>query len=134
MRIQDIERRSFYLRLIYALCLCGATWAHLQAALVHGLWWDYGGAAPLTQIYWTSLLFINPLTVLLLLLSPRAGLILCVAVIVTDVVHNSWFALHHPIRMDLYVSQIAFLLFVAFTVRTAWRGAASRAAALRAAD
>ncbi|MFM0072299.1 hypothetical protein PQQ86_14135 [Paraburkholderia sediminicola] len=52
----------------------------------------------------------------------------------TDVVHNSWFALHHPIRMDLYVSQIAFLLFVAFTVRTAWRGAASRGAALRAAD
>ena len=134
MRIQDIERRSFYLRLIYALCLCGATWAHLQVALVHGLWWDYGGAAPLTQIYWTSLLFIDPLTVLLLLLSPRAGLILCVAVIVTDVVHNSWFALHHPIRMDLYVSQIAFLLFVAFTVRTAWREAASRGAALRAAD
>ena len=25
MRIQDIERRSFYLRLIYALCFCGAT-------------------------------------------------------------------------------------------------------------
>ncbi|CAE6689753.1 hypothetical protein [Paraburkholderia nemoris] len=134
MRIHDIERRSFHLRLIYALCLCGATWTHLQVALVHGLWWDYGGAAPLTQIYWTSLLFIDPLTVLLLLLSPRAGLILCVAVIVTDVVHNSWFALHHPIRTDLYVSQIAFLLFVAFTVRTAWRGAASRAAALRAAD
>ncbi|CAE6765532.1 hypothetical protein PQR25_01250 [Paraburkholderia nemoris] len=134
MRVHDIERRSFHLRLIYALCLCGATWTHLQVALVHGLWWDYGGAAPLTQIYWTSLLFIDPLTVLLLLLSPRAGLILCVAVIVTDVVHNSWFALHYPIRTDLYVSQIAFLLFVAFTVRTAWRGAASRAAALRAAD
>ena len=134
MRVHDIERRSFHLRLIYALCLCGATWTHLQVALVHGLWWDYGGAAPLTQIYWTSLLFIDPLTVLLLLLSPRAGLILCVAVIVTDVVHNSWFALHHPIRTDLYVSQIAFLLFVAFTVRTAWRGGASRGAALRAAD
>ncbi|MFL9983799.1 hypothetical protein [Paraburkholderia sediminicola] len=67
-------------------------------------------------------------------MSPTAGLILCVAVIVTDVVHNSWFALHHPIRMDLYLSQIAFLLFVAFTVRTAWRGAASRTAAQRAAD
>ncbi|SOE57955.1 hypothetical protein SAMN05446635_1332 [Burkholderia sp. OK233] len=134
MRISNPERRSFYLRLIYALCLCGATWTHLQVALVHGLWWDYGGAAPLTQIYWTSLLFIDPLTVLLLLLSPRAGLILCVAVIVTDVVHNSWFALHHAIRVDLYLSQIAFLLFVAFTMRTAWRGAASRTAVQRAAD
>ena len=134
MPIPNLERRSFYLRLIYALCLCGATWTHLQVALVHGLWWDYGGAAPLTQIYWTSLLFIDPLTALLLLLLPGAGLILCVAVIVTDVVHNSWFVLHHPIRMDLYLSQIVFLLFVAFTVRTAWRGRARRPGALRAVD
>ncbi|HZZ01509.1 hypothetical protein, partial [Paraburkholderia sp.] len=102
--------------------------------LVHGLWWDYGGVAPLSRIYWTSLLFIDPLAALLLMLSPRAGLILCVAVIATDVVHNSWFAMHYPIRVDLYLSQIVFLLFVAFTVRTAWRGATSRSTALRAAD
>src|SRR5471032_3224829 len=126
MRNQDIRRRSFYLRVIYALCLVGATWTHLQVALVHGLDWDYGGAAPFTRIYWTSLLFIDPLTALLLMVMPRVGLILCVAVIVTDVAHNSWFALHHPVRMDLYLSQIAFLLFVAFTVRTAWRGATNR--------
>lgn len=129
MRIQNIERRSFYLRVIYALCLAGAALTHLQAALAHGLWWDYGGAALSTRIYWTSLLFIDPLTALLLLLSPRAGLILCAAVIVTDVAHNSWFALHHPIRMDLYLAQIVFLLFVAFSVRTAWRGVALRRAA-----
>lgn len=49
---------------------------------------------------------------------PEGRLILCVAVIVTDVAHNSWFALHYPIRMDLYLSQTVFLLFVAFTVRT----------------
>jgi hypothetical protein len=128
MRLPDIRRRSFYLRVIYALCLAGATWTHLHVALLHGLDWDYGGAAPFTRIYWTSLLFIDPLTALLLLALPRAGLILCVAVIVTDVAHNSWFALHHPVRVDLYLSQIAFLLFVAFTVRTAWRGAASRRA------
>ncbi|WP_434106892.1 hypothetical protein [Paraburkholderia caffeinilytica] len=103
-------------------------------ALVHGLSWDYGGAAPLTRIYWTSLLFIDPLTALLLLVAPGVGLILCVAVIATDVGHNSWFALHHPIRLDLYLSQIVFLLFVAFTVRTAWRGATRRSAALRAVD
>lgn len=132
MDIQNIARRSFYLRLIYALCLCGATWTHLQVALAHGLGWDYGGVAQLTRIYWTSLTFIDPLAVLLLLVVPRVGLIVCVAVIVTDVAHNSWFALHNPIRLDLYLSQIAFLLFVACTVRTAWRGAAVRREVLRA--
>lgn len=126
MRIQDIRRRSFYLRVIYALCLSGAASTHLQVALAHGLGWDYGGVAPLTRLYWSSLLFIDPLSALLLLVMPRAGLILCVAVIVTDVAHNSWFALHQPIRMELYLSQLVFLLFVAFTARTAWRGATSR--------
>ncbi|MFM0203945.1 hypothetical protein PQR53_29285 [Paraburkholderia fungorum] len=58
-------------------------------------------AAPLTRIYWTALLFIDPLTALPLLWRPTAGPILSVAVIVSDVVHNSWLALHHPIRMDL---------------------------------
>lgn len=82
--------------------------------------------------YWTSLLFIDPLTVLLLLVVPRVGLILCVAVIVTDVAHNSWFALHYPVQMDLYLSQIAFLLFVVCTVRTAWRGTAVRRTVSRA--
>ncbi|WP_208866298.1 hypothetical protein [Paraburkholderia lacunae] len=103
-------------------------------AFAHGLWWDYGGVESGTRIYWTSLLFIDPLTALLLLLRPRPGLILCMAVIVTDVAHNSWFALHHPIRMDLYLSQLVFLLFVALTVRTAWRGAVRRRTAPCLAD
>lgn len=54
--------------------------------------------------------------------------------IVTDVAHNSRFALHQPIRMELYLSQIVFLLFVAFTVRTAWRGAMNRRAVPRVID
>jgi hypothetical protein len=53
---------------------------------------------------------------------PHVGLIACVSIIVTDVLHNTWYVLHNPARMDLYLSQIAFPLFVAFTVRTAWKG------------
>ena len=82
----------------------------------------------------TFLLFIDPLTALLLLVTPAAGLLLCVAVIVTDVAHNPWFALHHAIRTDLYLSQIVFLLFVTFTVGTAWRGATIRCAGLHVTD
>lgn len=95
-------------------------------ALVHGLDWNRDGVTGLTRIDWRSLLVIDPLTALLLYAIPRARLILCVAVIVTDSAHNSWFTLHHPVCMNLYLSQIGFLLFVAFSVRTAWREAASR--------
>ena len=116
-------KHSLCLRVVYALCLAGGTWTHLQVALAHGLWWDYGGAALVTRVYWTALLFLDPLAALLLLVKPRLGLIACASIIVTDVLHNTWFALHNPARMDLYLSQIAFLLFVVFSVRTAWKGA-----------
>jgi hypothetical protein len=36
--------------------------------------------------------------------------------------------------MDLYLSQIVFLLFIAFTVRTAGRGAVNRRTALHVID
>jgi hypothetical protein len=117
------EIRSLCLRVVYAVCLSGGTWTHLQVALVHGLWWDYGGAGLVTRVYWTALLFLDPLAALLLLVKPRLGLIACASIIVTDVLHNTWFVLHNPMRIDLYLAQIAFLLFVAFTVRTAWKGA-----------
>jgi hypothetical protein len=116
-------KHSLCLRVVYALCLAGGTLTHLQVALAHGLWWDYGGAALVTRVYWTALLFLDPLAAVRLLMKPRLGLIACVSIIVTDVLHNTWFALHNPARMDLYLSQIAFLLFVALTVRAAWKGA-----------
>ncbi|WP_345811159.1 hypothetical protein AAGS40_10280 [Paraburkholderia sp. PREW-6R] len=126
MLISQMARHAQGLRMIYAACFCGAFCTHLHVALLHGLNWDYGGVAPVTRLYWTSLLFIDPLVALLLLAAPRTGLALSVAVIVTDVAHNSWFALSHPIRLELYLSQIAFLLFVVATVRFAWQRAPRR--------
>jgi len=123
-------KRSFWLRVVYALCLLGATWNHLRVALDHGLWWDYGGAAMVTRIYWTALLSLDPLAAVLLLAQPRMGLIACASIIVTDVIHNSWYARHHPVRMDFYLSQIVFLLFVAVTIRMAWKGIPSPPARL----
>jgi hypothetical protein len=89
----------------------------------HGLLWDYGGAPILTRIYWTSLTFLDPLAAVLLFFRPRAGILLTLAIIVSDVAHNTWIIWRSG-AVDwlnfMYVSQVAFLLFVVLTVSRAW--------------
>lgn len=111
------------LRIIYAMCLLGATCTHVAILWQHGVLWDYGGAHLFTRIYWTSLTFLDPLAALLLFVRPHVGVILTVAIIMSDVLHN---ALVGGVLLNwMFVSQVAFLLFVASTVYIAWRGVPS---------
>ena len=110
------------LRVLYALCLAGAAWNHLRIALDHGLWWDYGGIPLFYQIFWTSLTFIDPLAVLLLLVRPRAGLILTAAIIVTDVLVNTSATFIIGPDWQALGAQMLFLAFVLATIGRAWPG------------
>lgn len=123
-RVAAVSRKaSFTLRIIYAICLLGATCIHVAVLLQHGVLWDYCGAHLLTRIYWTSLTFLDPLAALLLFARPHVGVALTVAIITSDVLHNT--LVGGPSRNAMYVSQVAFLLFIACTVYAAWRGVPS---------
>ena len=117
------RKPSLVLRVIYATCLLGATCTHVVMLWRHGVLWDYGGAHLPTRIYWTSLTVLDPLAALLLFVQPRVGLILTALIIVSDVLHNTLVGVSP--RNPMYLSQVAFLLFVTATVYTAWRGARS---------
>ncbi len=89
-----MSRVSLFIRLVLALCLLAATFNHLRAALDHGLLWDYGYGVdtPLaSRAFWGSLTLFDPLAALLLFVRPRWGLLLTLAIIVLDVVHNSFY-------------------------------------------
>jgi hypothetical protein len=86
----------------------------------HGVLWDYGGAHLFTRIYWTSLTLLDPLAALLLFVRPHVGLFLVVVIISSDMLHNTLVGV--PSLNAMYLSQVAFLLFVASTVYVAWRG------------
>jgi hypothetical protein len=98
--------------------------------------WDYGGVARGTQVFWTSLTFLDPLAVILLLIRPRLGLVIAFAIILADVVHNSWFGFQHGASLSaagwMYYSQVGFLVFVVVTFRSAWREAYDAAVSTRA--
>ena len=123
-----MKRRALWIRIVYALCLAGATVNHVRAVLAHG--WLREGLPAATTLYWGSLTFLDPLAVVLLFLRPRLGIALTGAIIASNVAHNLWFMASHPLRGSLVedvtssafmISQIAFLLFVAVTAPIAWR-------------
>jgi hypothetical protein len=122
-----LQRRGAWIRLVYALCLAGATINHLRSLLADGWLPDHLPIA--NALYWSSLTLLDPLAAGLLLLRPRVGVALTVIIISTNVAHNLWFVAAHPMRGSLVedvvsnpflLSQIAFLLFVAATARMAW--------------
>ncbi len=120
-----LSRGSLILRAAYATCLALATITHVLVDVRYGILLD--GLAPLgyplgVRMYWASLTLLDPLAALFLFFRPRAGLVLCVAIIVTDVLNNSWVRYHRR-EVDIgYVLQVVFLVFVLATVRYAWEG------------
>lgn len=111
---------AFATRLVYALCLSGATYNHARSVLAHGLAWDYGGVPRLVSAFWTALTFIDALAVVLLFARPRAGLLLTVAIMVADVAVNGWVGMAYGFDVAAFSAQVVFMLFVLATVRRAW--------------
>ncbi|MDP9512837.1 hypothetical protein Q7O56_27785 [Pseudomonas protegens] len=125
-----MSRVSVSIRLLFTLCLLAASFNHLRAALDHGLLWDYGyGADTLlaSRVFWGALSFFDPLAALLLWVRPRWGVVLTLAIIVLDVVHNSFYVAAHSQWLEtFYLSQAGFLLAVVAFLPLAWRGLPAR--------
>lgn len=125
-----MQRASLIVRSIWAGCLLAAAANHARILLQHGLFWDYGGVAWASAVYWSSLTILDPLAAALLFLRPKAGIVACAVLIATNVVHNLAVTAHYAPEGELlarasnpfFISQLAFLLFVGATARLAWRG------------
>jgi membrane protein HdeD len=81
--------RPCWLLAIYAVCLLGAGLNHAHD-LWQGGWLPYRMAPLLLNWYWTSLTLLDSLAVVFLLVKPRIGSLLTLAIIVSDVAVNSY--------------------------------------------
>lgn len=115
---------SFAIRVLFACCLLVATANHLRADFQHGFFWDYGygnGAYWASRVFWGALTILDPLAALLLFIKPRTGIALTAAIIIADVVHNTFYvALNRQWLEPFYLSQVAFLLAVLLLSPVAW--------------
>ena len=83
-----MERRSRIVRITWAACLLLAALNHARILAQHGLSWNYGGVGAASALYWSSLTIVDPLAAVLLIIRPKIGIPLTVALITTNVVHN----------------------------------------------
>ena len=127
------RRGSLIVRSIWAACLLIGGLNHARILVEHGLFWDYGGVAWPSAVYWSSLTILDPLAAALLFVRPRPGIIATVALIVTNVIHNLAVPAHYGapgefltrVANPFVLSQIGFMLFVLATARIVWKGAPS---------
>jgi hypothetical protein len=119
-----VRNPSFLIRLIYAICLAGASSNHARIVAAHGLDWNYGGLPVFVCVFWTALTFVDALAVILLMTKPIFGLALATAIIVCDVVVNAWVGMRYGFDVAAFFAQALFLVFVMSTVGIAWRGIA----------
>ncbi|HVX13603.1 MAG TPA: hypothetical protein VHC22_20635 [Pirellulales bacterium] len=75
--------------LVYTICLMGAGFNHAND-IVQGDWFPYRHAPLSMNVYWTSLVALDPLAAVLLWLKPRVGLAVTLAIMVSDVAVNSY--------------------------------------------
>lgn len=120
----NAQKSTNLIRIIYGVCLAGASYNHARIVHQYGVAWDYGGVSPFLSAFWTSLTFFDPLAVFLLMVKPRAGLAATAAIIVTDVVANTFAGLSYGFDWPSFAAQFAFMVFVLSTVRPAWRALA----------
>src|SRR5712675_2403708 len=69
--------------IIYAFCLTGAGLNHTRD-IINGGWLTYGSVSTALNWYWTSLTVLDLLDTTLLFIQPKAGLLLTLAIIVSD--------------------------------------------------
>lgn len=109
-------RASIVIRTLFALCLLAATFNHARAIVQHGVLWDYGYGSKIaltSQVYWAVLTILDPLAAVLLFVKPRTGIWLTVAIIVSDVIHNSYYvAANDQWLAPFYLAQVGFLVIV----------------------
>ncbi|PJJ63686.1 hypothetical protein [Compostimonas suwonensis] len=82
----------------------------------------YAGFPPALRVFWLSLTVLDPLTVLLLLLRKRAGIILGLVVILADIAVN-WTVYFSIGGNPLFgvVNQTVFAIFLLATAPALWR-------------
>jgi hypothetical protein len=122
MRLQSYPRWVKLTLTVYAVAFLIGTSTHLNV-LLHGRWLPHH---PFLNTYWTALTFLDPLVVFLLLRSPRVGLLLALAIMLTDVGINSlatylYFDTSGHYAVDYFVQlQSAFLGFVLGSAPFLW--------------
>ena len=98
--------------ILFVVCLLGACLGHVTQVWQGG-WLPYRFAPLPLNAYWTSLTFLDPIAAVLLLWRPRAGLVLTLVIITSDVAVNFFARFYLGFHLGTLALSLQSLFFVA---------------------
>jgi hypothetical protein len=124
----NLRKKTKAILLIQMVGMLMGTSTHVMWAIRNGFLSEQYNAPLLSQIFWDSLTYLDPLAALLLFLKPKAGVYLTLVIILVDIVHNNIFYmdelyLNAPalsewiVRYWMILGQIVFGVFVVLTFK-----------------
>ena len=128
MVFKQLSLRTQLILLLQAIGMLMGTSTHLMWILQHGFLSEEYHAPVFTRLFWDSLTFLDPLAAVLLIIKPKVGVWLTLAIILADVIHNNLFYLdelyiHGPgfaewfQRYWMIAGQMLFAGFVLLTLK-----------------
>ncbi len=112
---------------VFILAFTGATYNHIMDLVSGGLfpYTKKWGTPESFNLYWTSLTILDPLAIAALIINVRVGYIVALCIMFIDVPINLYTnAYHWSLALHknyVLLMQMAFLIFLLFTVRRVWR-------------
>jgi hypothetical protein len=112
---------------VFILAFAGATYNHVMDLVHEGLfpYTNMWGTPDVFNLYWTSLSILDPLAIALLIKDIRAGYVLALCIMLTDVPINLYANVNYwslEIHKNYFLlMQIAFLVFLLSTTRRIWK-------------
>ena len=112
---------------VFVLAFAGATYNHVMDLVHEGLfpYTNMWGTPDVFNLFWTSLTILDPLAIALLITNIRAGYVLALCIMLTDVPINLYANVNYW-SLDIHknyflLMQIAFLVFLLSTTRRIWK-------------
>jgi hypothetical protein len=129
--LSDSRARGHVVVLAYVIAFAVATICHLFD-IARGGWLPYTKYALGLNVFWTSLTFLDPLAIALLLYRRRAGLCLALLIITVDVAVNLTVGIGEFIQSGRFTfwglaTQIPVGVFMWWTAPSVWADAADGA-------
>lgn len=130
MLFKILNRKTKSILTIQAICMLIGASTHILWVAENGLFSGSDNYPCISTIFWDSLTFIDLVAALLLILRPKSGILLTLATITIDVIHNNLILFIHDQHMNsigvqmwatkywMLIGQILFLAFVFLTLTT----------------
>ena len=116
-------RKAKVALIVYIMSFIIATSTHIYDIIKDGFL-PYIKCPLWANIYWTSLTFLDPLSIVLLIVNIRIGLILYTFIIISDVIINIYFTVRFQGLYGLIniymICQSLFLIFLLWTIKSIW--------------